>query len=136
MTDQRCPECGEGPDEHPLVCACGRGCGTLVMTCEQCLAKPVNWGAMTPREMFEALVAAPKNVAGPWQPMTCLRDTVARETVSGQTVVWEREGMVVIHDWVLPYAERQRVAFSTRAQADARLRQLGWLLVDDEKGTP
>lgn len=32
----KCRICGDGPDDHPFICACGRGRGSLTMLCEDC----------------------------------------------------------------------------------------------------
>jgi hypothetical protein len=83
---------------------------------------------MTAAEVFEALKAAPKLVAGPWEFDEDER--LERLDTEGDSIAWQHDsGHVTIGvepDDVEHYGE-----FATRDEADARLRELGWLLVDD-----
>ncbi len=71
----------------------------------------VDWNTMTPREIFDALASAPK-VAGPWKEG-------ARRDPSGMAIVW-----------AIAWADNAL----GRARADARIRELGWILVDEQDG--
>lgn len=100
----------------------------------------LDWSKMSPAEIFEALKSAPK-VAGPW---TVERDAggrllaPVRRSYYGATIAWEISDCVEILEWVIPDSRKppfSNVRCSDRADADARLRELGWLLVDDPEGT-
>ncbi len=73
----------------------------------------VDWNRMTPREIFDALARAPK-VAGPWKEG-------ARRDPSGMQIVWAIDGL----RWA--WAGNAEA----RARADAKLRELGFILVDE-----
>lgn len=98
----------------------------------------MNWQAMSPREVYEALRTAPR-VAGAWEPawiddcngVLVQRFPACRKTPDGHTVVWVLNGKVQVHAWALlgtrPWAP---VEFETRDDADRFLRSVGWVLVD------
>jgi hypothetical protein len=106
----------------------------------------IDWNAMTPAEVFEALRAAPK-VAGPWQSPPPVRSPVRlrrshhRLDVAGDAVASE----CITDEWteVIIWSDRlygahpehggngRLRAHASRSACDARLRELGWLLVDD-----
>lgn len=99
--------------------------------------------AMSPKEVFDALVARPKLVAGPWEPAYVdgggtERWPPCRKTPDGATVVWERaedHGAVVLHAHALAHqglpVDARRMRCGSRAEADRMLRDAGWLLVED-----
>ncbi len=73
----------------------------------------VDWNTMTPREIFDALASAPK-VAGPWKDG-------ARRDFAGMAIVW---------------AIAWEGNAEGRARADAKLRELGFILVDEPEVAP
>lgn len=97
----------------------GEGCG------------PIDWTCFTPREVWAALASAPK-VAGPWTANgsreylfggreICWRSTVSPDGRSFRC----REDDDPDHD------DDPTRFYATREDVDARLRELGWLLVDE-----
>ena len=74
---------------------------------------------MTPREVWDALRTAPK-VAGPWT-LGERREARGMRIVASET---DRGVFVDACSWTV----------SNRVEADALLRDAGWLLVDDEGG--
>jgi hypothetical protein len=87
----------------------------------------VNWKAMTTRQVWDALTAAPK-IAGPWVKNEDDRDE--RQYVGGAHVLGEpvafdtgRGYKVQGMPWSAPF-------YDDRAEADAALRAAGWLLVE------
>lgn len=102
--------------------------------CARVLRGELDWASMSPREVFEALKAVPRKVAGPWED-AAERTPACRRTPSGETIVWQanwQDDKYVIHNWV--YFGVGATVFSTREEVDARLRELGWLLVEPEGG--
>lgn len=89
----------------------------------------VDWEAMTPREVFDALKSAPR-VAGTWQPSIWGDGCVSRYSVWGDVVAVDG------CDPIFGIAIRgdDKFVANSRADADDRLRELGWLLVDDNEG--
>jgi hypothetical protein len=95
----------------------------------------VDWSGLLPQEVFDSLVSAPKQVAGPWQPACIdgefMRWPPCRRTPDGVTVVWEFDGQVTIH--ALAFAHQvvapKPVECESRQKADEVLRKAGWLLV-------
>lgn len=91
----------------------------------------MDWEKLTPRELFEALKTVPRKVAGPWTEAVD-RTPACRRTPTGETIVWQaswQDYSYVIHNWV--YFGEGKTVFDTRQEVDARLRELGWILVDD-----
>ena len=86
----------------------------------------MNWKEMTGRQVWEALVSAPK-VAGPWEAGESGEMDV-RRAIDGHIVATTL--------WVTPRHPQARwrvpVATSDRAGADAILIEHGWLLADAE----
>ena len=86
----------------------------------------VNWGQMTAREVWDALVSAPK-IASPWEPGE-LGQMDVRRALDGTIVATTL--------WVTPRYPtapwRVAVATSDRSGADAILREHGWLLPEGE----
>lgn len=98
----------------------------------------IPWSAMTPRDVFDSLACAPSKVAGQWQPPEVYggqeRYPACRRTPQGQTIVWDRDGIVSVHNWCVPAdAPIKDIQFKTRDEADAWLRNMGWLLVDPDE---
>ena len=83
------------------------------------LVEARDWSRMTPREAWEHLRAAPK-VAGPWT-LGERREARGMRIVASET---DRGVFVDARPWTV----------SNRVEADALLRDAGWLLVDDEGG--
>ena len=83
------------------------------------LVEARDWSRMTPREAWEHLRAAPK-VAGPWT-LGERREARGMRIVASET---DRGVFVDACSWTV----------SNRVEADALLRDAGWLLVDDEGG--
>jgi hypothetical protein len=84
----------------------------------------VDWSAMTPREVWEALKSAPK-VAGPWDDRKYGR--AHRIDCMGNSITFDWGGenvTTLIASGAIP-------RFPDRASADAALRAAGWLLVDE-----
>ena len=100
-------------------------CGTIASVqarLEEARAQLVearDWSRMTPREAWEHLRAAPK-VAGPWT-LGERREARGMRIVASET---DRGVFVDACSWTV----------SNRVEADALLRDAGWLLVDDEGG--
>lgn len=114
------------------------------------------WDKLTPREIWEALASAPK-VAGPWVPdsnanypngrVAGLPRPMARHDAYGEEVALDYlngDGEELVNIYDTDRAEPDLVdddgdgigecfdGPNARAAADARLRELGWLLCDDE----
>lgn len=94
---------------------------------------PIDWTSFTPREIFAALKAAPK-VAGPWStgslggPGRSVRSLPVRGVAAFQ----DDDGECFIYPRADHHASpASNGPFASRAEADARLRELGWLLVDE-----
>lgn len=88
----------------------------------------LNWNALTPREIWDALRSPPK-VAGPWEAGNGGKMDMRR--ASDGTIIATTLWVVPKHptgSWRVP------VLTSDRAGADAILSAHGWMLVEDEDG--
>lgn len=99
----------------------------------QLARQPVrNWETMTPREVFEALKVAPL-VAGPWAPHDGYGSkAAARFDPYGVIVLFDRGTGWGVSSFAPkdPFDDEEQ--FDTRKDADERLREIGWLLCDEE----
>jgi len=102
----------------------------------------VPWKDMNAHETFVSLLNAPKKIAGPWVEPALDRLPACRRGPDGHTVVWEYGNKVTIHAFAVlmsiqtdspadAAARNGPLHFTSRAAADAWLRDHGWLL-DDE----
>lgn len=97
-------------------------------------APPINWSALTPREVFDALKAAPR-VAGPWTPGHARPNEQwfrHRAPVKSYAV-----GVVLVHGQYyagIPGGGIHATLAEAQAEADAHLRAAGYVLVDEEGG--
>lgn len=84
------------------------------------------WASLTPSAAFELLKAAPK-VAGPWTATQAGLYLKVRQDHKGNVVAGQEPTLFAISP---PGNTRVNPFFNTAAEADAALRELGWILVD------
>lgn len=105
--------------------------------------KPVEWSELTPAEVLRAIESAPR-VAGPWTRDGMAWDRGVRDCLVAQ-VDWGDMGLwsydvSMCGDADLDTDLECRAGFATadeaKAAADKVLRDLGWVLCDEETTTP
>lgn len=142
--DGRCECAGEGTCEwHRTHCnECGVRVPKMHIEFPTCAehAAPFDWSKLSPRQAFEALRAAPK-IAGPWLQagsFWCRKTPdIKWLPLVGRIVCWRNSwdgkfGALIAGEFERSEASK---SFSTCQEVDARLRELGWLFIDDPEAT-
>jgi hypothetical protein len=84
------------------------------------------WTGLTAQQAFDLLKAAPK-IAGPWTPTRAGLCSRVRRDHKDNVVAGQEKAVCVISP---PGKTAADPFFDTPAEADAALRELGWILVD------